>query len=330
MTSPSRPPTGRSTRRPAPCSSTTSSSAPRRRSWEAANRQNQDIIALAGPLPGRCGGVDPAERADPRPRLGPDPGRAQGPLGRAGREPPQPQVGEHVLDIPAGPPVPGPDPCDRSVARFHRLLEEKHPRPGRALLGNLRAFPPRGTPDEVWNHGIGGYTARYRGIPGRDVCTVQVDVEIEANSGSSLNGQDEHPRVVRYSTRSPTTATGGSTSRGDASDWISVGGEAFYAPLNLMEVEGTRWAGHNPYVTEPNVRAIDLANGGDPARYAGAPPSSSRPPRPIPLAWAGLRPGGCGGQLATTRLAIPPVRPAVTGAVSPGPALGWKRDRGQG
>ena len=235
------------------------------------------------------------------------------------------------MDIPAGPPTDGPDPCDRYVARFHRLLEERVRGQGRALLGNLRAFPPRGTTDEVWNHGVGRYTARYRGIPGRDVCTVLVEVEIEANSASSLNGNDEHPRAVRYVYTLAYNRDGRvDDSRGDACDWISVGGEALYAPLNLMEVESTRWAGHNPYVTEPNVRAIDLANGGDPARYAGAPPSSSRPPRPNPprVGWPSA--GRRDGQLATTRLAIPPVRPAVTGAVSPGPALGWKRDRGRG
>ena len=37
-------------------------------------------------------------------------------------------------------------------------------------------------------------------------------------------------------------------------DWIAVGGEALYPPLNLMEVVETKWQGHNPYVTEQNVR----------------------------------------------------------------------------
>ena len=34
----------------------------------------------------------------------------------------------------------------------------------------------------------------------------------------------------------------------------------------------TRWQGHNPHVTEANVRAIDLANGGSYGRFASAPP----------------------------------------------------------
>ena len=50
-----------------PCSSTTSSSARRPGSGKPVNSQNQDITPLAGPLPRRRGGLDPAQRADPRP-----------------------------------------------------------------------------------------------------------------------------------------------------------------------------------------------------------------------------------------------------------------------
>jgi hypothetical protein len=38
-----------------------------------------------------------------------------------------------------------------------------------------------------------------------------------------------------------------------------------------MEVAESRWQGHNPLVTESNVRALDLANGGG-ARFAGVAP----------------------------------------------------------
>ncbi len=34
----------------------------------------------------------------------------------------------------------------------------------------------------------------------------------------------------------------------------------------MLEVSQTRWAGHNPYITEANVRSIDLANGGSVGR----------------------------------------------------------------
>ena len=243
------------------------------RAWEAANSQNQNINRW----PGHClgGAVASILLNEPVPSTGS--GFSQDELkalwAELGEDARNHRIGDHVTDIAAGPPRPGPDACDWSAARFHRILEEHVRARKQPLLGNLRAFPPRGTADEVWNHGIGRYTARYLAIPGRDPRTVTIEVEIEANSGSSLNGQDEKPRIVRY-TYALAYGTDGRVdeSRADASDWISVGGEAIYAPLNLMEVTGTRWGGHNSYVTEANVRAIDLANGGDPARYAGNPP----------------------------------------------------------
>jgi hypothetical protein len=52
-----------------------------------------------------------------------------------------------------------------------------------------------------------------------------------------------------------------------------VGGEALFAPLNIMEVVESKWAGHNPMITESNVRSLDVANGGGySGRLAGAPP----------------------------------------------------------
>jgi hypothetical protein len=42
-------------------------------------------------------------------------------------------------------------------------------------------------------------------------------------------------------------------------------------------VLSTRWAGHNPYITEANVRSVDLANGGATARYARSTPPTWRP-----------------------------------------------------
>lgn len=50
-----------------------------------------------------------------------------------------------------------------------------------------------------------------------------------------------------------------------------------YCPLNILEVVSTRWAGHNPYITEANVRSIDLANGGASSRLARATPPTWRP-----------------------------------------------------
>ena len=76
-----------------------------------------------------------------------------------------------------------------------------------------------------------------------------------------------------------------------AADWISVGGEAQYAPLNVLELVESHWGGHNTYVTEDKVRSLDLANGGsDRRRLAGTPPifrpvkSSTRRGRPPMIA----------------------------------------------
>jgi hypothetical protein len=145
----------------------------------------------------------------------------------------------------------------------------------RPLLGNMRAFPPRGTINEVWNQGIFKYVAEYKAIPGRGERAVRIKIELHTNSGSMLNGQDDKDRVIYYEY----TLVYGLDGRVDetnpyAADWISVGGEALFAPLNILQVLETRWQGHNPYVTEDKVRALDLANPGPGSNraLASAPP----------------------------------------------------------
>ena len=140
----------------------------------------------------------------------------------------------------------------------------------RPLLANLRAFPPRGTINEVWNHGVYKYIATYQSIPGRGPRAVKISVELHANSGSMINGQDDKDRVINYEY----SLVYGLDGRVDetnpaAADWISVGGEALFAPLNVLELVESRWGGHNQLVTEANVRSLDLANGGSqPQRFA--------------------------------------------------------------
>jgi hypothetical protein len=184
------------------------------------------------------------------------------------------QIGDYATDIPPGPPRPGFDPTDRFVPRFHTMLETHIRGQKKALLGNLRAFPPRGEVSEVWNHGIGKYTARFSSIPGKGERAVKLEVELEANSGSCLNGQEDKPRIITY-TYTLVYGLDGKVdeSQANSCDWIGLTGEAMFAPLNILEVVGTKWVGHNPYLTESNVRAIDLANGGNFNRFAGAPPT---------------------------------------------------------
>jgi hypothetical protein len=246
------------------------------RSWEAAVQQVQDITRW----PGHCLGGAVASIKLNEPTPAPGTGMTRDELkalwAELGENHYNHRIGDYATDIPPGPPRPGLDETDRFVSRFHQMLETHIRGERKALLGNLRAFPPRGTTNEVWNHGIGKFTAKYTAVPGKGERAMKLEVALEGNAGSCLNGQDDKPRIVNY----VYTVIYGLDGRIDetqalASDWSSVGGEALYCPLNLLEVVETRWQGHNPYVTEGNVRALDLANGGTGGgyvRFAGAPP----------------------------------------------------------
>ena len=217
------------------------------RQWEAAFSQNKDISRW----PGHCLGGAVASILLNEPIAGArerdDQGRAQGPLGRAGREPLQPP--DRRL-------------CQRDPSRPARARLRRHAtgrpraftpcsRPTSAarrkpLLANLRAFPPRGTINEVWNHGVYKYIATYQAIPGRGPRAVKIEVELHANSGSMLNGQDDKDRVVNYEYNLVYGLDGKVDETNPiAADWISVGGEALFAPLNVLELVESRWGGHN-------------------------------------------------------------------------------------
>src|SRR5262249_28969488 len=183
------------------------------------------------------------------------------------------RIGDYANEIPAGPPRPGFDATDPYVARFHRMIETHIRGERQALLGNLRAFPPRGTANEVWNHGIGKYTAKFHAVPGKGERAVRLDIEIVANSGSNLNNGDNKPRIVTYQ-YSLVYGFDGKVDEANIgqNDWIAVGGEALFCPLNAMEVQNSRWQGHNPMISEANVRAVDMANGGGSRFLTGTPP----------------------------------------------------------
>jgi hypothetical protein len=187
------------------------------------------------------------------------------------------RIGDYVTDIPYGPPHPGSDATDWKVPHMHAMFETHIRGERKPLLGNMRAFPPRGTTNEVWNQGIYKYISEYKAIPGRGPRAVAIKTEVHTNSGSMLNGQDDKDRVIYYEY----ALVYGLDGRVDetnpaAADWISVAGEALFAPLNILELVQSQWAGHNPYVTEANVRSIDLANGGGFGRFASNTPPQFR------------------------------------------------------
>jgi len=240
--------------------------------WEAMNSQNRDITRW----PGHCLGGAVASISVNEPVPAPGTGLTQDELkalwAELGENHYNHRIGDFANEIPPGPPQPGPDPCDWKVPRVHAMLETHIRGERRPLLANLRAFPPRGTVNEVWNHGVYKYVAEYKAIPGRGPRAVLLKVQLHANSGSMLNGQDDKDRIVVYEY----SLVYGLDGRVDetnpyAADWISVGGEAQFAPLNILQVLESRWAGHNPYITEANVRALDLANPNPDGRMATAP-----------------------------------------------------------
>ena len=127
---------------------------------------------------------------------------------------------------------------------IERHIRGKRQEPARATSG---AFPPRGTVNEVWNHGVGKFTAEYHAIPGKGPRAVLLKVTLEGNSGSCLNGQDDKPRVINYEYSLVYGLDGNvDVNNTMACDWISVGGEALYAPLNVLEVAQTQVEGPQP------------------------------------------------------------------------------------
>ena len=243
------------------------------RGWESAAQQNKDISRW----PGHCLGGAVASILLNEPTPAPGSGMTRDELkalyAELGENHYNHRIGDFATSIPPGPPRPGFDETDRFVPRFHAMLETHIRGQKQALLGNLRAFPPRGTNNEVWNHGIGKFTAKYSAIPGKGERAVKLEVELEANAGSSLNGQDAKPRIIDY-VYTLVYGLDGKIDETQAanSDWISIDGEGMFAPLNILEVLETKWQGHNPYVTEANVRSLDLANGGGYGRFTSAPP----------------------------------------------------------
>lgn len=241
------------------------------RQWEAMNTQNHDISRW----PGHCLGGAVASIAFNDPKPAPGSGMTADELkalyAELGENHLNHRIGDYATDIPAGPPRPGPDPTDWKAPRVHAMFETHIRGFRRPLLSNMRAFPPRGSEFEVWNQAMYKYEAEYKAIPGRGPRAVLIDIDVHANSGSALNGQGEEDRTVHYQYSLVYGLDGrvDETNPG-AADWIAVGGDALFAPLNVLEVQNSAWAGHNPYVTLDNVRSLDLANGGGGARFANA------------------------------------------------------------
>ena len=184
------------------------------------------------------------------------------------------RIGDYANEIPPGPPRPGYDACDWKAPRVHAMLETH-------IRGEKKAAarqPPGVSPPRNDQRGLEPRRLQvHRDLPVPSPAAgpraVKISVELHANSGSMLNGQDDKDRVINYEYNLVYGLDGKvDETNPAAADWISVGGEALFAPLNVLELVESRWGGHNQQVTEANVRSLDLANGGaNQQRLAQAP-----------------------------------------------------------
>ena len=130
---------------------------------------------------------------------------------------------------------------------------------------------------------------RYHAIPGRGARAVRIEIELHANSGSmpqrpGRQGRDRSPTSTSWSTASTARSTRPTRRRPTGS---RVGGEAMFAPLNIMEVVQSRWAGPQPAghrgqrpVARPGQRRRRIQPAGSPATPPQVPPRRQLRSRP--------------------------------------------------
>jgi hypothetical protein len=159
---------------------------------------------------------------------------------------------------PPGPPTKGADFTDDFAPMYHAILERYVRGQNRALQSNMRS--DGGSSSEVWNHAVWKYTASYTQAPGTNERLISIRASIAANQDHTPPTDDSADRTVQYAYQLTYNATGVVDDVGGVQDWISVGGDASYAPYNLLAVTNAGWDAVNPHVTESNVRGLDIAN----------------------------------------------------------------------
>jgi hypothetical protein len=160
-------------------------------------------------------------------------------------------------DCPAGPPISGSDGTDTYAGKFHKMMEQYIKGLGKALQSNLRS--EGGGSEEVWNHAVWKYTAKFEEAPGDNENKVKIAITVYANADHTPPTDDANNRVINY-VYIIEYSGGVVDDLSSSQDWISVSGQAKYAPSNLLYLTGVNWGGINTSVTESNVRLIDSAN----------------------------------------------------------------------
>jgi len=196
------------------------------------------------------------------------------------------ELGEHpehefddggISSVLPGPPLPGFDSTDVWAPRVHGLLEQWVKSRTEALYANLRAQPstsgPQPTAEEVWNHGVYKFSARFEEAPGGNERVVKITNTIYANDDRPLPPPDPDisDRIVIYQYVVTYLAGVLDLSPEGQNDWISVSGQAVYALKSLRHLYAPKWeactwqpptssCARNPHVTLGRVAADDERN----------------------------------------------------------------------
>lgn len=188
------------------------------------------------------------------------------------------ELGEHKLhdrlgidEIPAGPPEPGQDKTDLHAPRVQLTLEYFLKSKQQALVSDLRALPCKlladCDEDQRWNHAVYKFKAVFREADGGDERVIDIENTVFANAEfepptyNRRNRKDIYRQnIYRYIITYRTTGEPETDLTSVVQDWISVGGDAKWAPEGFAHIVSPLWISQNPDITEINVRADDAAN----------------------------------------------------------------------
>lgn len=164
-----------------------------------------------------------------------------------------------MVGVPPGPPVGGVDDTDVHAPVLHRVLEQRLKSERRALYAQLRSH--LASDSQVWNHAVFKFVATFEEAAGDDENVVQITNLVTANDDHEPPTDDLGTRDVEYVYIISYSSNGNvRTAPAARKDWVSVGGEASWAPEILGAVNIPRWDADNDQVTETNVRNDDANN----------------------------------------------------------------------
>ena len=191
------------------------------------------------------------------------------------------RIGDYANEIPPGPPRPGYDAIDWKVPRVHAMLETHIRGEKKAAAGQPPGVPAPGDdqrglePRRLQVHRDLPRHPRPRPARRQDLtssCTptrARCSTARTTRTGSSTTNTAWSTAWTAGSTRPTPTAA----------DWISVGGEALFAPLNVLELVESRWGRPQP-ASDRGERPVDRPG----QRRRRSPRLAAGPPKFRPVA----------------------------------------------